>query len=107
MSQRKLRWSRLSQERLNDIGRYISLDSPQNAHKVVKDIRQAARDILPHPESKPLVRQLPSEDRIYRFVICHSYKIIYKIKPEYILILDIFHMSREPSNIERLRDIDS
>jgi len=107
MSQRKLRWSRLSKERLTDIGRYISQDSPQNARKVVKDIREAVRELVPHPESKPIVKQLPSEDNNYRFVICHSYKIIYKIKPEYILILDIFHMSRGPGYIEGLKDIDS
>lgn len=106
MGLKKLRWSRLAQERLADIGLYISQESPQNARKVVQDIREAARDIPPHPEAHPIVKQLPSEGNIYRFVICHSFKIIYKIKPDYILILDIFHMSREPGNIEGLVEID-
>ncbi len=107
MASLKLRWSRLAQERLVDIGRYISQDSPQNARKVVKDIREAARSIPLHPESNPIVKQLPSADNLYRFVLCHRYKILYKIQPGYILILDIFHTSREPGNIAGLGDIDS
>ena len=107
MGPKKLRWSRLSQERLTGIGLYISQDSPQNARKVVQDIREAARAIPQYPEAHPIVKQLPSEGNVYHFAICHSYKIIYKIKPGYILILDVFHMSRDPDNIAGLADRDS
>ena len=59
MGIKALKWSRPARERLNDIGRYIAQQSPQNAKKVVQAIREKARQIPPHP----LQGQLPAPHR--------------------------------------------
>lgn len=104
MAQLRLRWSTQARERLISIGRYIYQTSPQNARQVVQDIREAAQKIPANPEAFSIVRQLPDPQNRYRFVLIHRYKIIYKIKEKHILILDIYHSSRDPDGIAKLKE---
>lgn len=99
---RKLRWSSLAVQRLQDIGIYISQYSPENAQKVVREIRNTARGLLQHPTAFPLERHVVPNDGSYRYVLCYRYKIIYRIYGSHILILDIFHSSRNPEDIGKL-----
>ena len=44
---------------------------------------------------------LEDEPGNYRYKVIWSYKIIYEITKEAIYILDVFHTSRDPSNIKK------
>lgn len=57
-SKLKLKWSRLSKQRLIEIGKYIKKDSPANAIKVVEKIREVARKIPDYPEHIAYARKL-------------------------------------------------
>ncbi len=38
-----------------------------------------------------------------RFKTIWSYKLVYEITEEYVVILDIFHTSRDPANLTKLK----
>jgi plasmid stabilization system protein ParE len=97
-----LRWSTLAFRRLQDIGIYIAQYSPANARKVVDEIRNTARGLLQHPTAHPMEQFIQPNDGSYRYVLCYRYKIIYRIYETHILILDIFHSSRNPQDIQNL-----
>jgi plasmid stabilization system protein ParE len=48
-------------------------------------------------QEEPYLKDEPGN---YRSKVIWSYKIIYEVTPKAILILDIYHTSRDPSNIK-------
>lgn len=102
----KLRWSSFAKNSLMDIADYIKRESPQNAQKVVQKIRETARKITQQPDAYPIMHEISTEDMIYRYALCYKYKIIFRVKVWYILIIDIFHSSRNPENLQKSKESD-
>ena len=48
----KIVWAKVAESDLNNILEYISIDSPQNALKILKKIKQKASELYTLPESK-------------------------------------------------------
>jgi plasmid stabilization system protein ParE len=95
-----------AKQSLTDIGKYIKKDSPKNAQKVVNQIREKAKQIPKNPEAYHLLHAINSEDKIYRYALCYKYMIVFRVKLYYILIVDIFHSSRNPESLENMKEVD-
>ena len=74
-------------------------ESVDRARKVINEIAASAKNLNAFPEKfveDPYLKDQPGN---HRFKVTWSYKIIYEITPESIMILDVFHTSRDPGNI--------
>ncbi len=100
-----IRWDRLAKESLDDIYKYIiSRDSQHNARKVKKELVKLAGSLNDLPEKYSREEFLEEELENYRSISKWSYKIIYEVTDEAIIIADIFHTNQHPSKIgERIK----
>lgn len=96
-----IRWDRLARESLNDIYNYICQDSPQNAKKVKRELIKLVGSLNDFPEKYSKEDFLVKEPENYRSLNKWSYKIIYEVTEEAIIIVDIFHTSQLPSKISK------
>ena len=94
-----IRWDRLAKESLDDIYKYISQDSLQNARKVKKELIKLVGSLNDFPDKYSREEFLEEEPENYRSVSKWSYKIIYEVTDEAIIIADIFHTRQHPSKI--------
>jgi plasmid stabilization system protein ParE len=81
---------------LKDIYDYIYQASPQGARKVRHEIFATIKKLPLNPEIFPADVLKVGNDGSYRVFYIYSYRIVYKITADDILILRIRHTSREP-----------
>ena len=93
-------WDRLAKKNLDDIYNYISKDSLSAARKVKKELVTLAHSLNDFPEKFSVEEFLIGEPENYRSVSKWSYKIIYEVTEECIIIVDLFHTSQHPSKIK-------
>ncbi len=96
-----IRWDRLGKESLDEICKRIKQDSPQNARMVKKELIKLAGSLNDFPEKYSKEKFLEEESENYRSVSKWSYKIIYEITDEAIIIADIFNTRQHPSKINK------
>lgn len=103
VAKRKLpiRWDRLAKDHLDAIFEYIAEESVPAARKVKKELIKLAHSLNDFPEKYPVEQYLSDEPAIYRSVPKWSYKIIYEVTIECIIIVDIFQTSQHPSKIKK------
>jgi plasmid stabilization system protein ParE len=101
VSKKKLpiHWDRLAKENLDSIYNYISKDSVVAARKVKKELVNMAHSLNDFPEKFSIEDCLVDVPGDYRSVSKWSYKIIYEVTDECIIIADVFHTSQHPSKI--------
>lgn len=97
----KLRWSTRARSSLRDIVKYIGTDYPLTATKVRLRIIDVAESILPNPE-KFAVEEVLREDGNIRFKAIWSYKIVYLIRENQVIILDVFDSRQDPQKLKEL-----
>jgi plasmid stabilization system protein ParE len=98
-----IRWDRLAKENLDAIYDYIAEDSVQAARKVKKELVTIARSLNDFPEKFSFEDYLADVPGNYRSVSKWSYKIIYEVTDECIIIADVFHTSQHPSKIQQYK----
>ena len=96
-----IRWDRLAKDNLDDIYAYIAEDSVTAARKVKKELVKLAHSLNDFPEKFSIEVYLADESENFRSVSKWSYKIIYEITEECIIIVDVFHTSQHPSKIKK------
>ena len=95
-------WDDEAKRSLRNIYNYIkNQESPDVAGKVIKEIADQAKLLNDFPNKFEQELRLKGESGNFRYKVVWSYKIIYEVTPEMIHILDIFHTSRDPSNIKK------
>ena len=100
---RFLAWSPEAIEDLESIATYIERDSEHYARAVVSRIVSVAESIPDHPMMGREVPEKGDPDVRERFV--YSYRVIYHIEPERILVVAVIHGSRQFSALgDRLED---
>ena len=93
-------WDDEAKRSLKSINEYIkSRESTRVAAKVRSEITRQIKTLNQFPEKFEEESILKSEVGNFRYKVIWSYKIIYEVTPDVIYILDIFHTSRNPSNI--------
>jgi plasmid stabilization system protein ParE len=100
-------WDSLAKDNLDAIYNYIAQDSVLAARKVKKELVIMARSLNDFPEKFSIENNLLDIPGNYRSVSKWSYKIIYEVTDECIIIADVFHTSQYPLKIQlskRLKD---
>ena len=93
-----IKWDEFAVRNLNAIYEYIALDSVAAARHVKKSIVLLVRKLADFPE-KYLKEEFPNN---FRSVTKWSYKIIYEVTTEEIIILDVFHVKQNPQKIKSI-----
>lgn len=97
----KIIWDDEAKNSLRSIYDYIkSRESVSMALRVKKEIIKQVKSLATFPEKFAREPHFSADSGNIRFKVIWSYKIIYEITDGYILILDIFHTSRNPTEIE-------
>lgn len=99
----KLRWSKRARNSLKDIVNYIGKDYPLIAAKVRLRIIHTAESILPNPE-KFAIEEVLREDGNIRFKSVWSYKVVYLVMKNQVVILDVFDSRQDPEKMRGLLD---
>jgi toxin ParE1/3/4 len=89
---RRLGWSPEAIEDIEAIASYIERDSPWYARAVAARIVETAETIPDFPEIGRIVPEIGNSSIRERFV--YSYRIIYRIETQRILIAAVIHGSR-------------
>jgi len=96
-----VRWDNKAVESLRDIYEYIKEESPSGATKVRKALLSLARSLGDFPEKYPQEPYLKEETNNYRSVSKWSYKLIYEVTDEEVIIVLVFHTSQHPGKIKK------
>ncbi len=106
VKQKKLpiRWDILAKSHLDEIYDHIAQDSVNAARYVKKELIILAGRLNNFPEKYSREEFLIEEQDNYRSVSKWSYKIIYEVTDEYLIIADIFHTSQHPKKIKQVKD---
>lgn len=91
-------WSPEAEEDLSSIVDYIARDSRFYAKAVLNKIISVAKEIPEHPYIGRIVPEIGSKQIRERFV--YSYRLIYKMSENEILIVAIIHGKRLLENID-------
>jgi len=85
-------WSRRALNDLEGIADYIATDSPTYASNVVKKILNQTRMLAQFPRAG---RKVPEfDDENVRELIVYSYRIIYRLQEQEIIIAAVIHGKR-------------
>jgi toxin ParE1/3/4 len=86
-------WSSRALADVESIAAYIASDSPAYAKIVVKKIVKLTRQLARFPQSG---REVPEfQDSSIRELLAYSYRIIYKVETEQIIIASVIHGKRD------------
>jgi toxin ParE1/3/4 len=88
-------WSARALADVESIAAYIASDSPAYAKIVVKKIVKLTRQLVRFPQSGREVREF--QDPSLRELLAFSYRIIYKVETEEVIIASVIHGKRNLS----------
>ncbi len=100
----QIRWDKRAKENLDLIYGFIAEDSVPAARHVKGELIKLARSLNDFPEKYSKETYLSDEPENYRSVSKWSYKIIYEVTSEYLIVVDIFHTNQHPLKIRRIKD---
>ncbi len=93
-------WDDEAKRSLKSIYSYIKKrQSIEVAKKVRNEIASQTKTLNDFPEKFEQEHHLEDELGNHRYKVIWSYKIIYEVTKEAIYVLDVYHTSRDPSNI--------
>ena len=96
----KIEWAGVSENDLKGIVEYIAEDSPANALKILKKIKQKASSLYTLPERDRIVPELQDQGiLIYREVIIPPWRIIYRISEMKIYVLSVLDARQNVEDI--------
>ena len=96
----EIRWTPQAADDLEAIADFISEDSTHYAGLFVIDVLNAVQRLKNFPQSGRIVPE--SNDPIIREIILGNYRIVYRVKPDLVEILTVYHGARllDPSTLE-------
>ena len=96
----KIVWANVAECDLKEIIEYISLDSPKNALKILKKIKQKASELYTLPERGRIVPELQDQGILqYREIIIHPWRLIYRITERKVFVLSLIDSRRNVEDI--------
>ncbi|MFQ5487330.1 MAG: type II toxin-antitoxin system RelE/ParE family toxin [Gammaproteobacteria bacterium] len=93
----EVKWSPEATEDLKFIAEYIARDSEYYARAVVTEILSVSRSIGEFPLIGRIVPEIGDEHIRERFI--YSYRLVYRVEPERVLIVAVIHGKRLLENI--------
>jgi len=81
--------------------RYIRDEQGLTYAKIVNEkILESIQLLEKYPEMGALEKALTHKQKNYRYLVVWSYKVIYRVDPDKIVISRIFHSARNPSRLK-------
>lgn len=99
----RVEWSPEATEDLESIAEYIGKDSVYYARAVVTEILAVARTVGEFPFIGRIMPELGDENIRERFV--YSYRLVYRIDAEEILVVAVIHGKRLIENVSERFDL--
>jgi len=96
----RVEWSNLARDDLDDLVRYIRRDSAFYARRFGEKVVLATRRLKKFPESGRVIPE--AEDRALREIIVQSYRVMYRLETQRVLILAVMHGSRDVEGLEKM-----
>ncbi|MDH5721590.1 MAG: type II toxin-antitoxin system RelE/ParE family toxin [Spirochaetia bacterium] len=88
----KIKWLSTAVDDLEEICSYIAKDSEKYAIIIARSIYEIVEDIAKFPERGRVVPEYNRKE--IREIIYKSYRIIYRIRDNYIQVLAVYHGAR-------------
>lgn len=96
----EVEWASVAENDLKQIIDYISIDSPDNALKILIKIRRKASTLKTSPERGRIVRELQDHGiQTYRELIISPWRIIYRITDKTVYVLTVIDSRRNVEDI--------
>ena len=93
-------WSNIAENDLKNIVEYISNDSPPNALKIFKRIKQKASSLFTFPERGRIVPELRDQGILqYRELVISPWRILYRVSEKSVLVLSVLDSRRNIEDI--------
>lgn len=91
-------WTKRAERHLREIYEHISLDSPQNAIKVIRDIVKNMEKTCENPEVYPADKYKLDNDGTFRAFEKHKYRLSYRYSGYTIRVLRVRHTKMKPKS---------
>ena len=96
----QITWAGVAENELREIIEYIAIDSPSNALKILKKIKQRASNLCTHPERGRVVPELQDQGILtYRELVVPPWRIIYRISGSEVYVLSVLDSRRNVEDI--------
>jgi len=96
----KIEWAEVAENDLKSIIEYIAEDSPVNALKILKKIKQKASSLYTIPERGRIIPELQDQGiLIYRELIIPPWRIIYRISEMKVYVLSVLDARQNVEDI--------
>ena len=96
----QVNWSNIAENDLKNIIEYIADDSPSNAFKIFKNIKQKASMLFTFPERGRIVPELSDQGILqYREMIIPPWRILYRISEKRVYVLSVLDSRRNIEDI--------
>lgn len=83
-------WSNIAENDLKNIIEYIAVDSPYNALKIFKKLKQKASILCTFPDRGRIVPELRDHGILqYRELIIPPWRILFRISEKYVYVLSV------------------
>lgn len=93
-------WTHVAENDLINIIEYISVNSPQNALKILKKIKQKTSDLYTLPERGRIVPALQGQGIFqYRELVIPPWRLIYRIAEREIFVLSVIDSRQNVEDI--------
>ena len=93
-------WSDVAENDLRNIVEYIADDSPHNALKLFKRIKQKASSLYTLPERGRIVPELRDQGILqYRELVISPWRILYRISEKSVMVLSVLDSRRNIEDI--------
>jgi plasmid stabilization system protein ParE len=93
-------WAGVAENDLKEIIEYIAIDSPADALKTFKRIKQKASSLYTLPERGRIVPELQDQGiLLYRELIVPPWRIIYRISEEKVYVLSLLDARQNVEDI--------
>jgi plasmid stabilization system protein ParE len=73
---------------------YLSFERPTSAAMFIVQFEKHVRDLRRSPARYPKIRERFRSRRVYRHILFHRYRIIFRIQHRLVLILRVIHQSQ-------------
>jgi toxin ParE1/3/4 len=96
----EISWSPEAWEDIEEIAAFIHKDSPLYASQVVEKLIDASRRLTQFPLRG---RNVPELRSTHRECFVYSYRLIYRVRDQHVLIVAVIHGKRLLESVERFK----
>ncbi|TRX45806.1 type II toxin-antitoxin system RelE/ParE family toxin [Fulvivirga sp. M361] len=93
---KKVAWSKRAKASLDYYCDRIALESPPSAKKVRKKIVTIAKSLSKNPNLYQVDEHYPDNPGNIRRFFQWSYRVVYQVREESVVILNVYHTSQHP-----------